>query len=171
MADITDERHREKRLSDKAYFDSGTGIRNRLFFEEQMERILKEKKPATICYLDVDGLKYVNDRYGHLEGDHYIREFVSLIQKNFRSDDVFTRIGGDEFCLVLAGLHENLARRKLEEARAEFAENNRNVYPVSFSYGIYQIDGNSDDLTMEDIIRQADARMYDYKRENKEERV
>lgn len=171
VADITDERRREKRLSDKAYFDSGTGIRNRLFFEEQMERILKEKKPATICYLDVDGLKYVNDRYGHLEGDHYIREFVSLIQENFRSDDVFTRIGGDEFCLVLAGLHENLARRKLEEARAEFAENNRNVYPVSFSYGIYQIDGNSDDLTMEDIIRQADARMYDYKRENKEERV
>lgn len=42
---------------------------------------------------------------------------------------------------------------------------------MSFSYGIYQIDGNSDDLTMEDIIRQADARMYDYKRENKEERV
>ncbi len=171
VADITEERRREKRLSDKAYFDSGTGIRNRLFFEEQMNQILREKKAVTLCYLDIDGLKYVNDRYGHLEGDYYIKEFVSLILKNFRSEDVLARIGGDEFVLILNGQLKKLACQKLEDARADFVKENRKEYPVSFSYGIYEIDEDSDGLTLEDIIRQADARMYDYKRENKEERV
>ena len=65
-------------LTSKAYHDAGTGIKNRLFFEEYMEMILKENQKATLCYLDLDGLKYVNDKFGHQEGDIYIQCFVEL---------------------------------------------------------------------------------------------
>lgn len=132
VADITKERLEEKCLPDMAYFDSGTGIRNRLFFEEYMEKILQEKQAVTLCYLDIDSLKYVNDHYGHLK---------------------------------------DLACRKLEAARTKFIGENKKEYPVSFSYGVYEIDENSEGLTLDDTIREADARMYEYKRENKEKRI
>ena len=170
VADITEALRKEQRLSDKAYMDPLTGVRSRVFFEEAMERILREKQTVTLCYLDIDGLKYVNDHYGHLEGDNYIREFVAAIQKSFRSDDVLARTGGDEFCLLLSGKLKELAHDKLEAVRAEFMERNQNEYPVSFSYGIYEIDETTHDLTLKDILRQVDVRMYRYKRKYKEKR-
>lgn len=167
-ADITEEKMEEKRLSDKAYFDPGTGVYNRLFFE-YIEKLLKEKVPVTLCYLDMDGLKYVNDHYGHLEGDRYIRAFVEEITRSFRKEDIFARIGGDEFCLILLNRLKEIAIRKLEKARTQFMEG-KEEYPGSFSYGIYEIDGAQESLTLDDIICQADARMYEYKRKNKEKR-
>ena len=92
IVDITEEKRMAHNLTSKAYHDPGTGIKNRLFFEEYMEIILREKQQATLCYLDLDGLKYVNDKYGHLEGDIYIQNFVEIIRKDFRSGDTFARI-------------------------------------------------------------------------------
>ncbi len=92
--DITEEKQAAKNLTSKAYHDPGTGIKNRLFFEEYMDHVLQEKREAILCYLDLDGLKYVNDKFGHLEGDMYIQNFVELIKNNFRSEDTFARIGG-----------------------------------------------------------------------------
>lgn len=168
-SDITEEKLEEKRLSDKAYFDTGTGIYNRRFFEEHMEKLLEQNMQATLCYLDLDGLKYVNDHYGHLEGDRYIRAFVSEISRSFRKDDVFSRIGGDEFCLIVLGSLKDIVVRKLEKSRSRFMEE-QGEYPRSFSYGIYEIDGTEQNLTLDDIICQADARMYEYKRKNKGKR-
>jgi len=166
--DITEEKQAAKNLTSKAYHDPGTGIKNRLFFEEYMDHVLQEKREAILCYLDLDGLKYVNDKFGHLEGDMYIQNFVELIKNNFRSEDTFARIGGDEFCLVLSGSIKELIELKMAEILKDFQTGGYADYQCSFSYGIVGIDGASNELTYDDILHKADEIMYECKRRNKE---
>ncbi len=168
IVDVTDEKQTAHTLASKAYHDPGTGIRNRLFFEEYMEKILREGQDTTLCYLDLDGLKYVNDTYGHLEGDIYIQNFVELIKANFRSEDTFARIGGDEFCLVLSGSIKELIERKMEEILHQYQKAGFAEYRCSFSYGIVAIDGGTNTLSYDEILQKADEIMYACKRRNKE---
>ena len=168
IVDITDEKQAAHNLASKAYHDPGTGIKNRLFFEEYMEMVLREEQNTTLCYLDLDGLKYVNDTYGHLEGDIYIQNFVELIKANFRSEDTFARIGGDEFCLVLSGSIGELIDLKMAEILRGFQTGGYAEYQCSFSYGVVDIDGSDHDLTYDEILHKADEIMYECKRRNKE---
>lgn len=168
IVDITEEKRMAHSLTDKAYNDPGTGIKNRLFFEEYMEIVLREKQQVTLCYLDLDGLKYVNDRYGHLEGDIYIQNFVETIRKDFRNGDTFARIGGDEFCLVLSGNMKELMDRKLEEILNEFQNSDLSDYQCSFSFGVVEIPGAENTRSMDEILEEADELMYECKRRNKE---
>lgn len=168
IVDVTDEKRTAHTLASKAYHDAGTGIKNRLFFEEYMDRILREGRDMTLCYLDLDGLKYVNDTYGHLEGDTYIQNFVELIKTNFRSEDTFARIGGDEFCLVLSGNIKELIGRKMAEILRQFQTGDYAEYQCSFSYGIVNIGGEEERLSFDEILCKADEIMYECKRRNKE---
>lgn len=168
IIDITEEKRMAHNLTSKAYHDPGTGIKNRLFFEEYMEILLRDKQQATLCYLDLDGLKYVNDKYGHLEGDMYIQNFVEIIRKDFRSGDTFARIGGDEFCLVLSGNMKELLDKKLEEILREFQESDFSEYQCSFSFGVVEIPGSKNTLTLDELLQKADELMYECKRKNKE---
>lgn len=168
VVDITDEKRMTSNLTSKAYHDAGTGIKNRLFFEEYMEILLREKQKATLCYLDLDGLKYVNDKFGHQEGDIYIQCFVELIRGSFRSGDTFARIGGDEFCLVLTGGIRELIERKMAELLHDFQTGGLREYRCSFSYGIVEISGGENELTLKELLEEADEIMYKCKRKNKE---
>lgn len=168
IVDITDEKRTAHNLTSKAYHDPGTGIKNRLFFKEYMESILSERREATLCYLDLDGLKYVNDKFGHLEGDIYIQNFVEVIRSSFRNGDTFARIGGDEFCLVLTGCIGDLMERKMKEILRRFQSERYSDYQCSFSYGIVQITGREKEITLDEILSEADEIMYECKRRNKE---
>jgi diguanylate cyclase (GGDEF)-like protein len=170
VTDITEQRNCEEHLYAKAYSDPTTGIYNRLFFEEHMADVIREKRTFTIGYMDLDGLKYVNDHFGHVEGDQYLKHFVELIQKTFRSSDIFARIGGDEFCLVLDGHLAQMVTKKLEAARTTFMAQSTENYSASFSYGIYEAGGPDSTTTLQDILETADARMYEHKRQNKKNR-
>ena len=99
---MTDQlREREDVLVLEAHQDALTGIGNRHFLREKLEAALESGEGFLFCYCDLDHLKYVNDRFGHAEGDNYIRRFVDTVQGNIRRGDIFARIGGDEFCLLL----------------------------------------------------------------------
>ncbi|MEZ3435677.1 MAG: diguanylate cyclase [Lachnospiraceae bacterium] len=167
VVDITDEKRMTSSLTSKAYHDPGTGIKNRLFFDEYMEMILRDKQKATLCYLDLDGLKYVNDKFGHQEGDIYIQYFVELIRGSFRSGDTFARIGGDEFCIVLTGAIKELIERKMEELLHEFQTGGFREYRCSFSYGVVEITGEEDEAALKELLQEADEIMYECKRRNK----
>ena len=132
-----------------------------------MEMVLREEQDTTLCYLDLDGLKYVNDKYGHLEGDIYIQNFVELIKTNFRSEDTFARIGGDEFCLVLSGSIGELIERKMEEILRDFQTGDYAEYQCSFSYGVVNIEGSENHMSYDEILQKADEIMYECKRRNK----
>jgi diguanylate cyclase (GGDEF)-like protein len=168
VTDITEQYIEKNSLSNKAYFDPITSIYNRYFFEEYMEKIIADKKTVTLCYLDLDGLKFVNDNYGHSEGDKYIKSFAALIKQNFRCDDIFARIGGDEFCIVMDGCNCKFAEKKLDRIRTKLIAENTKIYPVSFSFGVAEI--NEGYSTLEEILKEADSRMYKQKKEYKKDR-
>lgn len=168
VVDITDEKRMTSNLTSKAYHDAGTGIKNRLFFEEYMEMLLHDGQKATLCYLDLDGLKYVNDKYGHQEGDTYIQYFVELIRGSFRSEDTFARIGGDEFCIILTGAIKELIERKMAELLHEFQTAEFREYRCSFSYGVVEITGEENEMDLKELLQEADEIMYECKRKNKE---
>lgn len=166
--DITNERQKTRRLTNKAYHDASTGIYNRLFFEETMKDILESGRKAALCYMDLDDLKYVNDHYGHLAGDEYIRKFTDTIRSHFRISDVFARIGGDEFCIIMENCPSEFAERKLKEARQHFMAGSSEMYPIGFSFGVAEVNRDGKETqTLEEILEQADTAMYQFKRKYK----
>ncbi len=167
VLDITIDKETSRRLKAKAYRDQGTGIYNRTYFMEYMSRLLEDSRRAVLCYMDLDGLKHVNDNYGHLEGDEYIRSFVESIQIQLRDMDVFARIGGDEFCAVLTDCPREMAHQKMISGLDYFLENHNKEYPASFSFGLIEIGDDEESLSIEELLRQADVAMYECKRQNK----
>lgn len=157
----------QEQVRQKAYHDAGTGVYNRLFFEEYLGQLLHEKRSAVVVYMDLDSLKMVNDCYGHSEGDAFIRRYVEAIQEQFRTTDVFARIGGDEFGLVLPECSLALARTRLEQVREQLEKNSETGYTASFSYGMVEVN-ESDELTVEELLETADAAMYRYKHMKRE---
>lgn len=171
ITDITDEKRAAWSLEQKAYRDPVTGVYNRLFFNEYMSRILQEERTVVLSYIDLDDLKSVNDRYGHAEGNDYINLFVETIQKQFRSTDIFARIGGDEFCIIMSDCTETFARQKHAEVLKQFRENSSKPYRIGFSYGILEIHGQMNQQSLDDIMKIVDKEMYECKRRNKQNRI
>lgn len=168
IRDLTRERQQERVLARKAYNDSMTGISNRLAFNEYMKWLLKEKRQAVLSYMDLDHLKYVNDKYGHMEGDQYIYDFVRAVQARIRPYDHFSRVGGDEFCIVLLDCKKESAVKKMEEILKQFQLLCRKEYVADFSYGVVEISGREEEITLEQILALADKIMYERKRSKKE---
>lgn len=166
--DITEEKNEEKKLRSVATSDSLTHIYNRFYFEEYMNCILNEHVPFILCYCDLDYLKNVNDTYGHLAGDMYITHFVESMQKYVSDNDLFARIGGDEFCLVMPEGKEDNAQQLMKKTLEDFASS-CNYEKGGFSYGIIRVGCENDDSLLA-ILEKADACMYQNKKERKAER-
>lgn len=169
IEDITREKLEVQNMTSKAYTDTLTGISNRHFFDEFMGKLLADKKFFTLAYLDLDNLKYVNDHFGHQAGNRYILNFVSAVKKEIREDDLFARIGGDEFCLVFRGCHKEVAEQKLKEILNRFRADGNENYRPSFSFGLVEADLEREPLSLEEILERADARMYEFKRAYKKQ--
>lgn len=169
IEDITKEREDEKRLSDLAYKDTFTGIFNRRFLMENMDRLLNIGATFSFCYIDINHLKMVNDTYGHTEGDKYIMAIVDLIKEGIRDTDIFARIGGDEFVVLLLKCPKEQADKKMERLYNNAAQLSHSTLPydVSFCYGVIEVPGNCDELTAESIIKSADSAMYHFKETSK----
>lgn len=167
VTDVTAEHQGRLKLQEKAYHDTVTGIKNRRYFEEYIADVMDKKTPVTLCYMDLDDLKAVNDNYGHMEGDAYLRSFVDAVRDSIRSEDVFARIGGDEFCVVFEGCCKELLERKMETALCTLRSRNSGDYDASFSFGIIQIEKPENAISPDDLVRQADEEMYRRKRANR----
>jgi diguanylate cyclase (GGDEF)-like protein/PAS domain S-box-containing protein len=166
--DITDRRRAEERLYYQALHDPLTGLYNRLFFEEEVNRLEKERlTPVGVISVDLDGLKQVNDHQGHAAGDQLIRQAADLLRRSFRVEDVIARIGGDEFAILLPESETPALRRALERLRAIVADHNRQEkggQTVQISAGgATAYPGQS----ILETLMLADQRMYHEKRSKK----
>ena len=167
IREVTAEKRREEELEKEAYRDMLTGIGNRHLFQEKMEELLDTGEQFAFCYCDLDHLKYINDKFGHKEGDWYLCHFANTVKQYIRSEDLFVRIGGDEFCVVLPECTREIAQEKFEEILKEFSGEKSRVYPKSFSFGITDVPEGHEVLRTEEIMQCADEIMYEQMRQHK----
>lgn len=167
IADITREKQEVQFMAQKAYGDTLTGIQNRRFFEEMMGQLLVDRSWFTLCYMDLDNLKWVNDNLGHKEGDNYIISFIKAVQRRIRESDMFMRIGGDEFCLIFRNCHEDAVEQKMLKILDEFRKGGDGSYHPSFSFGLVEVSGSEEEISMDAVLARADERMYEFKRKYK----
>ena len=159
VMDITAEKMSARHLNAEIYHDSDTGIHNRLFLDEFMGRVLRERQDVTLCYLDLEGVKDINSSHGHKAGDIYIQNFVDTVRKNFRSGDTFARLKEDKFCLVLTGNVKHLIERKMDEILTFFQRDEEQLFKhrCSFKYSIIEVEGETNELTLDDLLNKAEA--------------
>ncbi len=154
-------------------YDPLTHVYNRRAGFDLMSSMLSKDERrqlvAGLCFIDIDGLKQVNDALGHKSGDELILSVVDCIKKAIRKQDFIVRLGGDEFLVVFVGsdevTSEEIWARILEQFDAINKEENR-PYIISVSHGIAQYD-SSDAIEVEELINRADEKMYQEKKEKR----
>ncbi len=166
--DITNAKEKEN-LEKIAFKDALTGAFNRRYGIVTLNYFYKAKVPTAICYFDLDGLKSVNDQYGHGEGDKFIKTIAGIMSSSLRKDDVFCRFGGDEFVIILKYATPVSPKKVVNKIYNRINDLNKitdKPYKYLFSAGTAYTDF-SDDMTVEELIKQADSRMYQHKKSRK----
>lgn len=108
--DVTEERDQEEKIIYLSYHDGLTGLYNRSYFEEELNRLdVEEQMPISLIMGDVNGLKIINDVFGHQKGDQLLQKISDLLRKTCRNQDVIARWGGDEFVILLPQTSESMA--------------------------------------------------------------
>jgi diguanylate cyclase (GGDEF)-like protein len=162
------ERHRAlDQLRQAAIFDDLTGVYNRRGFtalaEQHLARARRSGTAITVLFVDVDGLKVVNDTYGHEDGDRLLRDLADLMRTAFRSCDIIGRVGGDEFCALLDGDENAPAATRLRQAIHDHNTTAGRRFHLSCSIGVLCLHPTASS-TLGDLLSQADRAMYTEKR-------
>lgn len=167
----------ENKLKEMATFDPMTSCYSRRagldLLKEMVELADGECRPLSICYLDIDNLKEVNDTYGHKMGDVYINEFVRTVKDNCRHTDFIIRLGGDEFLLVLPNTPVSAAEvvwLKIKSMMDDYSNRHHSKLRLGASHGMAEyFDSNYESI--ESFIDAADKKMYAEKKKSNKLRV
>jgi diguanylate cyclase (GGDEF)-like protein len=171
FTDVSSEKRQLHRLESVAYHDTLTKVFNRHYGMETLTGWLGEGVSFIICFIDMDNLKYVNDKFGHGEGDKYIMRVVGIL-RDFSPEGVVCRLGGDEFMILAQNWSIKKAEEHLEDLRSRLVKFNDEPdceYNHSMSYGVVGVDGDNS-LSASELLGIADEKMYKYKREHKMQR-
>lgn len=150
------------------HLDALTGVWNRGSFDYYITQRLRQKNNDKfgVVYFDIDGLKNINDRYGHVEGDLAIKTSISIIKEVIRKNDIIVRMGGDEFLIILDCESNADLEKTIKRINASFSEHNKNSgksYKLECSFGADIF--NSEYSSIEQFLRHVDNLMYENKRE------
>jgi len=168
--EITHQKEYEAELKYYASVDSLTGVYNREWgykIMEEMTRLPNDPgNNISLVFIDLDGLKQVNDTYGHDAGDRFINGVISVLRANKRKSDVICRWGGDEFVLLLKCGVEAAHRvmSNMEVKLMEYNNNSGEPFTMAFSYGITEFEKGADVSVIGTIIARADRMMYENKK-------
>jgi two-component system, cell cycle response regulator len=164
------ERNRmQAELREQALVDELTGLRNRRGFltlaDPQLKLAGRSAYPITLLFIDLDGMKTINDVHGHAEGDRALRDTATLMEQSFRASDLLARMGGDEFCALLPDCAESdreVAVARLRDALE--AHNGRDIRPYELALSIGSTTWYPDDeRSVAQLIEAADRSMYEEK--------
>lgn len=163
VRDITERKNAEARIYEMSMHDNLTGVTNRNYFENELERYENETEDLSnfamvIC--DLDGLKLINDTLGHSVGDEYLCIVASILRSCFRKEDIIARIGGDEFGILMNNTSpEEIKKIKINiNKNIEHVNKSNKLVPVSLSFGyaIYKEEYKN----LREMFKEADTYMY-----------
>jgi len=150
--------------------DDLTGLYNRRGFftlaEQHLSNARRAKRQASLIYIDMDGLKHLNDTHGHEVGSMALREVADILRETFRSSDLIARIGGDEFVVFETYLGPNDGGTGVQRLEAKLSQHNLEQardYNISLSIGVAPVAFDAL-LTLEELLTNGDRMMYEQKR-------
>jgi len=171
--DIRDRKRLEDTLRTLSLTDDLTGLYNRrgLFTlgEQSLKLAQRIKKRIVLAYVDLDGMKWINDRFGHPKGDLALLALANVLRASFRKSDIIARIGGDEFVVMALETGNESPEKILERIAGNLAvlnEKNAPDTPLSISAGISVADPN-DPCPLDELLARADRLMYEDKARKK----
>ncbi len=163
---VTEHEMLKREFHRQATTDELTGLYNRVYFYEYMRELpSKDVFPVSLISTDCDNLKKINDTYGHMAGDEYLRMSARLFRTVLPPDCVMFRMGGDEFLLLLPSTTAEQAAEYVARLKQTEPQFHVGSWQLSVSYGIATLEGRDDSL--EKCLSQSDQNMYREKREKK----
>ncbi|MDK2917875.1 MAG: hypothetical protein PWQ37_608 [Candidatus Petromonas sp.] len=161
------------KLKEKSILDDLTGLYNRRGFFTSAQREIKRSKRSnkgfSLVFIDLDGLKWINDNLGHAQGDNAIIDTANVLKSTFRESDIIGRIGGDEFVVITLDTDcesSELILKRLERAIKRHNSRSNRPYKLSISAGVVYYDPK-DEITLDELLSRADKIMYKSKEEKK----
>ena len=150
-------------LQSESLLDELTKLYNRRGFlvlaGNHFKLVERTRQPFALVFIDLDGMKQINDTLGHIEGDRALVEAAGLLNSCVRQSDIVARFGGDEFVLLLTSTTENTIRQRLREQLDACNAQAGRRYRLSFSVGV--VTGGGDKcLTLDELLAEADGLMY-----------
>ncbi len=164
QSDITDKIKSEEKIKYASYHDSLTDLYNRSYLEKKIQNLNREKRlPIALIMADLNGLKLVNDTYGHSEGDKLLRKMAEILKESCRGDDLIARWGGDEFVILLPETDNKAVKKvvkrinkKISNTFLEFEDGSKLPLSAALGFGVKR--HYFEDIF--EILDEAESRMY-----------
>ena len=171
--DIQERKLREEKLEVNAHYDNLTGLANRVLFMDRFQELIKKREPQNrlhaLLFIDLDSFKAINDSIGHAAGDKVLQDTAKRLQQSVRKGDTVSRLGGDEFTILLENIHSldevaQISTKILSILQESFYYQNHNInISASIGISIYP----NDSLSPETLLQFADKAMYKAKANKK----
>ncbi|HAJ32527.1 MAG TPA: hypothetical protein DCK79_04040 [Candidatus Atribacteria bacterium] len=161
VATVIERKRTEEKIRYLSFHDALTGLYNRAYFEEELERYnFPRYYPLSIMMIDINGLKVVNDTFGHHEGDKLLQHFASLLGSISRKGDIIARVGGDEFAILLPSTTAEQVHDFYERIKKTCEEDNIKPIYLKPSIALGYVTQKGEYQNIETLLKEVDKRMY-----------
>ena len=159
QVDYTDYKKQQKKIKYISFHDELTDLYNRSYMEEEIKRLnTRRQLPISFIMIDVNGLKIINDSYGHQKGDKLLKKTAEILKSSVRKEDIVARWAGDEFVILLPNTNEDKAKIIKNRIKEKCMKTEKDEIPVSLGIGIATKEDEKENIY--DVLNSADKLMY-----------